>query len=335
MSASAGAEATLGDPGGGEPTPPVTVAVVSWNTRELLRRCLASLEADARAGRADVWVFDNASSDGSADLVAAEFGWVTLVASNENLGFGRAVNAVVQQSGGEWIAASNADVELGPGALEALLAAGRADASLGAVAPRLLLDDSSTQHSVHPFPGVRVSVVLGLGLPRLDRAIGDRLCLEGFWDPERPRSVDWAHGAFLLVRRSAFEGVGGFDARQWMYAEDLDLGWRLARGGWRTRYEPAAAIRHVGAAATSQAFGEARAMRHMEAAYAWMARRRGVALARAHAAVNIALIAPKLAVATALSRASPRRFARAAAFHRHWARMHAIGLRPRRRLLGG
>ncbi len=81
------------------------------------------------------------------------------------------------------------------------------------------------------------------------------MCLEGAWDPQRPRRVPWAVGAFLLVRRPAWDAIGGFDPAQWLYAEDLDLGWRLARAGWATRYEPRARVRHHESAATGQAWG--------------------------------------------------------------------------------
>ena len=90
----------------------VTIAVVSWNTRDLLARALRSLQPDVDAGLAEVWVVDNASSDGSADLVRDEFPWAKLVANAENVGFGRAVNQVASQTSSEWLACANADVAL-------------------------------------------------------------------------------------------------------------------------------------------------------------------------------------------------------------------------------
>ncbi len=88
--------------------------------------------------------------------------------------------------------------------------------------------------------------------------------------------MPWAHGAFMLFRRSAFDAVGGFDERQWMYAEDIDIAWRLAEAGLGIGYEPAARVRHAGSAAAVQAFGDERSARHIRAVYAWMARRRGL-----------------------------------------------------------
>src|SRR3954452_2855659 len=97
--------------------PLVSVAVVSWNTRELLRRCLESFAAEVDAGRCELWVVDNASSDGSPELVRERFPWVRLVASKENLGFGPAVNLVARQTSAPWLGVANADIALRRGAI--------------------------------------------------------------------------------------------------------------------------------------------------------------------------------------------------------------------------
>ena len=288
----------------------VAVAVVSYQTREHLRACLASLRGDADAGRADVWVVDNGSTDGSPDMVREEFGWVRLVQPGENLGYGAAVNLVAAQTDTPWIAAANADVVAQRSALAALLRAGHRDPGAGAVAPRLLRPDGSTEHSVHPFPTVRFTLAFALGLTR---PVADRLCLEEAWNPTRARRVPWAIGAFLLIRRAAWDTVGGFDERQWLFAEDLDLGWRLSRSGWATRYEPSARVRHAGSAATG-AFGAQRTERWQRATYAWLERRRGMGVARTVAALNVA---GALARATFAERPDRR------ASYRGWARLHA------------
>jgi len=294
------------------PEPLVAVAVVSWNTRDLLRHCLRSLVDQSPA---EVWVVDNASQDGSAEMVAQEFPSVRLVASERNLGFGPAVNLVAAQTAAPWIAPANADVELRPRALRALLDAGERHPRAGILAPRLELPSGETQHSVYAFPTIPFTARFNLGF---HRRVGDRLCLEGFWDPSRERDVDWAIGAFLLVRRAAWDAAGGFDQGQWMYAEDLDLGWRLARAGWRTRYEPSARVHHDASAATTQAWGDERTARWQRATYAWMLRRRGVARTRAAAGLN---------VAGALGRAAL--FPSARRTNLGWARLHRVGLELR------
>ena len=295
------------------PEPLVAVAVVSWNTRDLLRHCLRSLVDQSPA---EVWVVDNASQDGSAEMVAQEFPSVRLVASERNLGFGPAVNLVASQTTAPWIAPANADVELRPGALRALLDAGERHPRAGILAPRLELPSGETQHSVYAFPTIPFTARFNLGF---HRRVGDRLCLEGFWDPTRERDVDWAIGAFLLVRRAAWDAAGGFDQGQWMYAEDLDLGWRAARAGWSTRYVPSARVLHHASAATTQAWGDERTLRWLRSTYAWMLRRRGLIRTRITAAIN---------VAGAYARARNP-------YYRMWGGLHRrAGFAPRRELEG-
>lgn len=312
-------------------TPRLTVAVVSWNTRELLARCLASLEPSARAGLASVWVVDNVSDDGSPAMVSERFPWVSLIASERNLGFGPAVNLVAQRSASPWIAPANADVAVAPGALEALLDVAEAHPEAAILAPRLVLPDGSTQHSVFSFPTLSFTALLNLGVLRRSRRLADRTCLEGAWDPERAREVPWAIGALLVVRRSAFDATGGFDARQWMYAEDLDLAWRLARAGWKTRYVPHAVVSHAASAAAVQAFGDARTARWLDASYAWMRRRRGTAVVRAFAALSIGGAAGRMAVARRPWRGFPGGARARRAYWRSWLSLHRAAIASSRR----
>lgn len=311
------------------PGAPVTVAVVSWNTRDLLARCLGSLHPEVARGRAEVWVVDNASRDGSAELVREHFEWARLIASRENLGFGRAVNAVANRTSSEWLATANADVALRPGALDALLEAGYRDSGAGAIAPRLVLPDGSTQHSVFGFPTLPFSLVLATGAFRISATLGDRLAFPGHWNTERARRVPWAVAAFLLIRRTAWEQVGGFDERQWMYAEDLDLGWRLREAGWATRYEPSAVVDHQNAAATTQLFGPELPPHWQRSTYGFIARRRGVAYAWGVALLNFAGAAARWLSVAPRSLAWPERYAELRRAHARWALVHLRALRGR------
>jgi N-acetylglucosaminyl-diphospho-decaprenol L-rhamnosyltransferase len=258
----------------------IVAAVVSWNTRDLLARCLESLRDD----RVEVHVVDNGSSDGSPELVRERFGWATLHEPG-NIGFGAAVNLVAERTGSPWLLAANADTAAEPGALDALVEAGARDRRAGAIAPRLVLPDGSTQHGAYPFPTLPFLALFNSGLAA---RMGDRLCLEGHMNPDRPRRVPWAIGAFLLIRRAAFDAAGGFDPAQWLYAEDLDLGWRMRRAGWHTRVEPRAIVHHASAASTAQAWGEDRVLEWQAATYDWLRRRRGPLRARAAYALNLA-----------------------------------------------
>ena len=284
------------------------------------------------AGRASVWVVDNASSDGSAEMARREAPWATVLEAGENLGFGPAVDLVAERTDSPWIAPANADIAVTPGALETLLRSGD-DRAVGVVAPRLVLPDGRTQHSVFPFPTLGFTIAFNLGLPQVSRRLSDAWCLEGSWDPDRPRAVPWAIGAFLLIRRDAFASVGGFDAEQWMYAEDLDLGWRLARAGFSTRYEPGAVVRHEESAATSAAFGDEKTARFMAATYAVLARRRGACIARLIAAVNYSGAATRLAWMAPLARRYPR-WIPARDANRRWLAAHRQGLHATKRQPG-
>lgn len=255
-------------------TPRVTIAVVSWNTRDLLADCLSSLQPDAQSGLIEVCVYDNASDDGSADLVEQRYPWVKLMRGSENLGFGPAVNRVAEQSKAEWLAPANSDIRVAPGAIEAMLDAGRRDVEAGLIAPRLVLPDGSTQGSLGAFQTLSRAFAVFFQLNRLSSRMSVRV--NPYRDLESPRRVEWAAGAFVLVRREAFNAVGGFQESQWMYAEDLDLCWRLRAQGWWTRYEPSASVFHEHSAAADQAFGKdgVRERQH-EAIWSWSVQRLG------------------------------------------------------------
>lgn len=309
----------------------VTVAVVSWNTRELLARCLLSLEPEVRAARAEVWVVDNGSTDGSRRVVGEVAPWAHLLAPEENLGFGRAVNLVAARSESPWLLAANADVALEPGALPALVDSAR-EPAVGCAAPRLILPSGETQHSAFAFPSLSFSVAMNLGLTRLSGRLAERYCLAGAWNPERHRAVPWALGACLLIRRSAFRAVGGFDERQWMYAEDLDLGWRLHRNGWSTVYVPEARVLHESGASAQSAFGAERTATFMTATYVMLCRRRGKLRAGGTIGANVLGALARMTWMIPLGFFSARWRARVRE-NRHWLRAHLSAARAARRRL--
>jgi GT2 family glycosyltransferase len=205
---------------------------------------------------------------------------------------------VAQSTSSEWLVVANADTRVEPGTLSALLAGGRDDTGAGIVAPQLVLDDGSTQHSIHAFPGIASTAAFNFGLGRVSPRLADRLALEDRWDVHTARVVDWAHGAFLLVRRAAFDAIGGFDPQQFLYAEDLDIAWRMSQAGWHTRYLPDAIVHHVRSAAIAQLWGDDRDFRAQRSAYAWMLRRRGVVFMRTVALLNTIGAALRAALAT-------------------------------------
>jgi N-acetylglucosaminyl-diphospho-decaprenol L-rhamnosyltransferase len=313
--------------------PPIVIAIVSWNTRELLDACLESMRHDAGRGLAEVWVVDNGSSDGSPELVRTRHPWATLLEPERNLGFGSAVNLVAARTSSPWIAPANADIELIAGSLDALLAAGDQHPRAAIIGPQLILPDGSFQPGIQPFPHPSDALLRNLALYRLSPRLGARLCLPGYWDPESARAVDWVTGAFLFVRRRAFDAIGGFDEDLWMYAEDLDLCWRARQRGWEVRYEPTGRIHHALSVATEQAFGDVdcRAERMMQATYAWLERRQGRRAALRLAAAELATVALRVAALAVLQHVRPARWSRAQRESIRAFRLHCEGARALKR----
>jgi N-acetylglucosaminyl-diphospho-decaprenol L-rhamnosyltransferase len=194
------------------------------------------------------------------------------------------------------------------------------------LAPRLVLPDGCTQHSVFAFPTVPFTFLFNAGLFHLSRRLSDRLAIAGKWDSTRARRVPWAVAAFLLVRRQAWNDVHGFDPGQWMYAEDLDLGWRMREAGWATRYEPRAVVDHHSAASTTQMWGPDPRPRWQRATYGWMMRRFGPARTRAIALMNLAGTGARYVALAPAARLAPERWAEHRRALAPWIRSHLAGL---------
>ena len=226
----------------------ISVVIVNWNVRELLRRSLTSVYGEAAAlpsGAVEVVVVDNNSTDGSADMVAAGFPDVRLLVNPENRGFSAAFNQALPHCTGDAILLLNPDAELQPGSMTALSAHLEARPHLGAAGPMLLNADGSVQSSRRRFPTLATafleSTVLQSYLPR-NRHLDRYYCLD---TPEdREQEVDWLVGACLLLRRSALEEVGGLDERFFLYFEEVDWFRRAHTMGWRTAYVPQARVLH-------------------------------------------------------------------------------------------
>jgi len=207
-----------------------TIIVVSYNTRELLRQCLAALRA--RAPDYPVVVVDNASSDGSAEMVEHEFPGVRLLRNQHNAGFGAANNRALRDVDTELTMLLNGDTLLDCDVIAALARTLDRHPQAAAVGCRLVSLDGSTQASVRCFPSATHS---------LKRALGIRDPL-----PQQLAPVDSVDGAAVLLRTEAFRAVGGFDERFFLYAEDVDLCRRLSRHGWQVLYDPSVSLLHVG-----------------------------------------------------------------------------------------
>jgi GT2 family glycosyltransferase len=268
-----------------EALPVVDVGVVTWNTRELTVRALRHLLDTDQGVRLRLLVYDNASSDGTPEAIARDVPEADLSRGDANLGFAAAVNQLVERSGTPWFLALNSDAWPEPGAIGRMLATGEQTPAVAAVAPRLLRPEGSLEHSTHPFPGLAVALVTGLGLPA-PRWWRREHALHGAWEHDEQRFVDWAVGAALLLRRKAIDEIGLLDDSTFMYGEDLEWCWRAHGAGWRVLFEPAAVVRHVGNASGERAWGSRRDAVIWAQSYAIYRREHGPVATAAFRAAN-------------------------------------------------
>ena len=299
--------------------PAVDVVVVSWNTRDDLLRCLDSVLA-SRGVDVHAIVVDNASADGSADAVAARHPTVTLVRNTANEGFARGCNRGILAGASPWVMLLNPDTVVPPDALRRLVDALAPLPRHALVAPRLVREDGSVEHSAHPLPSLGVEMLLATGADRLlPRAARSRLLLEGGWRSDQERDVPWVVGAAMLVRRQAIDRCGPLDERFFMYAEDLEWCDRLRRGGWSIRFVPSVEIIHHGNRSGAQRYAERRTAAYLSSTRAFVERRHGALWVRAWRAAALAGTAPRALGWRAIARAtgSERAGARAEMWRRH------------------
>jgi len=226
----------------------VSAVVVNYNAKDVLAGCLVSLRAEDID---DIVVVDNGSVDGSEAVVTGAQPGTVWLASGANVGYGRGANLGARQTESDAVLICNPDVLVRPGAVAALVAALDADASVGIVGPRLLNADGTLYPSARSFPSLVDAVGHGvLGLVWEGNPFSRRYKLLD-WDHSDERLVDWVSGACLLVRRPAWDDIGGFDPCFFMYMEDVDLCWRAKRAGWEVRYQPAAEVTHLQGVSTN------------------------------------------------------------------------------------
>jgi N-acetylglucosaminyl-diphospho-decaprenol L-rhamnosyltransferase len=228
--------------------PSAAVVVVSHDTREEALGCLATLPA---AGADEVVLVDTGSRDGTAAAVRAAHPDVRVL-ELDNVGFGRGANAGIRSCAAEILVVCNADVRFAAGSIEVLADRLESDPSVAAAGPAVRYPDGRHQASARAVPDLPTALGHAL-LSRLWRANPwTRRYRRTDADPDRARDADWLSGCAFAVRRTAFEGVGGFDPAYFLYVEDLDLGVRLRRAGWRLRYEPQARVVHRVGASTGR-----------------------------------------------------------------------------------
>jgi GT2 family glycosyltransferase len=229
--------------------PVLSIVIVSWNVREDLRECLQSLlrEEGSRleSGEIEIIIVDNASTDGTAEMVNLEFPQVKLLVNSQNLGYTKANNIGINHSRGKYILLLNPDTIVHQGALQALIDCAESHPEAGIIGAKLLNPDGSVQRSARSFPDIGAGLFRNTFLGRLfpNNPFVRRYLLADFGYDE-VREVDWVSGAAMLVRRDLIERIGGLDERFWAYCEDVDLCWRAWQAGYKVLFCPNAVITH-------------------------------------------------------------------------------------------
>ena len=235
--------------------PDISIVTISWNTCNLLRKCLHSVFENSAGLKLQIFIVDNASTDSSADMVREEFPEVTLIENPTNVGFARANNQIFPKCDSDLVLLLNPDTVIIESALQQLVYFIRKQPDCGAVGPKL----------IHPRAGLRV---LGCGnQPTLWRVVTHYSFLSSLFPRSRTfegihlfvgthdqtvRDVEWLSGACLLVRRSALINAGGLCEDWFMYAEDWELCARLRKGEWRICHLPSEVVEHHLSASTEQ-----------------------------------------------------------------------------------
>lgn len=228
----------------------VDVAIVNYNTREQLRGCMQSVFEDEPG---EVFVVDNASTDGSPIMIQTEFPACHLMANKTNVGYSRAANQAIRASNSHYVLLLNSDTQIPKGALRALGSYLEGHPEVGIVGPRILGSNGQLQPSCFPFPTLPFLFLEFSGLYRLIsriplvRGISSHSSLH-----TRAMAVPWVLGAALAIRREAYDAVSGFDPTFYMYFEETDLCYRMWRKGWQIHFSPVIEITHLGGASTQQ-----------------------------------------------------------------------------------
>ena len=231
----------------------VSLIIVSFNTREVLRESLQSVERESGDLRIEIFVVDNNSRDGSVEMLEAEFPYIHVIRSEVNLGFGAANNVALEFATGRYIVLLNSDAFLCPNAITTAIHNMDEHPEVGLAGGRLVGRDFSLQPSARMFPSVLSDFLVMTGLAH--KFPGSRFFgrFDRTWaDPMQAAEVDWVPGAFSIIRPQALRKVGFFDPVFFLYSEEVDLCLRIQKAGYKIMYWPEIVVIHIGGESSRQ-----------------------------------------------------------------------------------
>ena len=232
----------------------ISVIIVAWNCRQVLSDCLRSILAQVKPDTSEVIVVDNASSDGTAEMVRQHFPSVKVIESQGNLGFARGNNLGLEAATGEYVFLINPDVVVKEGTFARMMEYMKENPGVGMLGPKIVGRDGLVQRSCMRTPTLWNQLCRALALDSLtkkSRVFGGYLMND--FRHDTLREVDIINGCFWLVRRTALEQVGSMDPQFWMYADDLDWCRRYTEAGWKVVFFPEVEAIHLGGVSSDNA----------------------------------------------------------------------------------
>ena len=224
----------------------VAVIIVSFNVRADLRRCLDSLRMWPSKASIDIWVVDNASADGSAEMVRTDYPDVNLIANDYNAGFSRANNQAIRESDSRYVFLINSDAKVHAGTVDKLFDYAEANSRAAIIGPKVLNPDGTLQFSCRRFPSLGAGFFRNTWLGRLfpnNKYAADYLMANV--NHNETRTVDWLSGCAMFIPRRVIGWIGGLDERFFMYCEDVDICKRAWDAGLQVMYMPDAVVTHA------------------------------------------------------------------------------------------
>jgi GT2 family glycosyltransferase len=232
----------------------ISIIIVSWNCRQMLAGCIKSLQAQMSADDAEIIVVDNASTDGTAQMIREEFPQVCLIASSSNLGFAEGNNRGLKVSKGRYLCLINPDVVVGEDCISRMLAFLKQHSDIGMLGPQIIGADGLVQRSCMRTPSLWNQFCRAAALDVLvkrSRLFGGYLMTD--FRHDEVRDVDILNGCFWMVTREALDEVGWLDSRFWLYGDDVDWCRRFHDVAWRVVFFPQAQAVHYGGESSKQA----------------------------------------------------------------------------------
>ena len=230
----------------------LSIVIVNWNTREMLRNCLDSIPVQHRGLRVETIVIDNASEDGSGTMVSTEFPGVHLIQNTENLGFATATNQGLRIASGRHMLLLNSDTLVHGVVLADSVRYMDAHPDVGMMGCKVLNEDGTTQMTCSRFPSFFNLVLQTFGLNRLQRPRWLQRYQMLDWNRNDEREVEVISGCYLLVRRETLQRIGLLDEAFFLYGEETDWCRRCAADGWKLTFAPVGCITHLGSGSSRQ-----------------------------------------------------------------------------------